>query len=178
VFDDGTENGSDVLKSAVAGVLAAMAESTLIFAPHFNSYRRLRHNTHAPTSICWGYENRTAAIRIPGGSPKARRIEHRVSGADANPYLAMAAVLGAALIGIEQSLTPAAPVNGNGYEANVQQLPDQWSTAIAAFESGSMISDIFTQSLCSVFAQLKQQELSRFLEQVSPFETSSYADLA
>ena len=177
VFDDGTETGSDVLKSAVAGVLAAMAESTLVFAPHFNSYRRLRHNTHAPTSMCWGYENRTAAVRIPGGSASARRMEHRVSGADANPYLAMAAVLGAALIGIEEALTPEAPVDGNGYEADVPQLPDQWSTAIGAFESGPMISRIFIEELRTVLVQLKQQELSRFLEQVSPFETSSYAQL-
>ena len=98
-------------------------------------------------------------------------------GADANPYLAMAAVLGAALIGIEEALTPEAPVDGNGYEADVPQLPDQWSTAIGAFESGPMISRIFTEELRTVLVQLKQQELSRFLEQVSPFETSSYAQL-
>ena len=86
---------SDELRSAVAGVVAAMAESTLVFAPHFNSYRRLLHNSHAPVSLCWGYENQAAAVRIPGGAPGARRIEHRVAGADANPYLVMAAVLGA-----------------------------------------------------------------------------------
>ncbi len=175
LFDNGDEDGSDMLRSAVAGLLAAMEESTLIFAPHFNSYRRLRHNSHAPTSLCWGYENRTAAVRIPGGARSARRIEHRVAGADANPYLVMAAVLGAALKGIEESMVPGAPVDGNCYEAELPQLPDQWATAIASFESGSMMADIFTQQLRELFVQLKRQELSRFIDEVSPFELSSYA---
>ena len=177
VFDNASDEGSDLLRCAVAGVLAAMQESTLIFAPHYNSYRRLRPDTHAPTSVCWGYENRTAAVRIPGGSHAARRIEHRVAGADANPYLVMAAVLGAALFGIENKLSPATPINGNAYEADVPQLPDHWSAAITAFESGSIVADIFAEQLCEVFVQLKRQEQSRFLEQISPFEHSSYSEL-
>ena len=92
VFDDGTEAGSDIMRYAVAGLLAAMPESTLLFAPHMNSYRRLRPGSHAPSAVAWGYENRTAAIRIPGGSLKARRIEHRVAGSDANPYLVLAGI--------------------------------------------------------------------------------------
>ena len=84
VFDNGTEDGSPMLANAVAGMLKAMPESALLFAPHFNSFRRLRPDTHAPTSVSWGYENRTTAIRIPGGSNEARRIEHRDAGADAN----------------------------------------------------------------------------------------------
>ena len=127
--------------------------------------------------MCWGYENRTAAVRIPGGSHPARRIEHRVAGADANPYLVVSAVLGAALIGIENKLSPATPLNGNAYEADVPQLPDHWSAAISAFESGSMIADIFAEQLREVFVQLKRQEHSRFLEQISPFEHSSYSEL-
>jgi len=176
IFDNGTEEGSETLLCAVAGVLSAMPESTLLFAPHYNSYRRLRPETHAPTSVCWGYENRTAAVRIPGGPHQARRIEHRVAGADANPYLVIAAVLGAALIGIEKKLAPASPVNGNAYEAAVPQLPDHWSAAISAFETGPVIADIFNAQLCEVYTQIKRQEQSRFLEQVSPFEYGSYAE--
>ena len=93
VFDDNGESGTDLLKYAVNGLISAMPESMLIFAPHYNSYRRLTPGTHAPTSAGWGYENRTAAIRIPGGDSKARRIEHRVAGADANPYLVLASIL-------------------------------------------------------------------------------------
>lgn len=176
VFNDGTDEGSEVLHSAVAGVLDTMVESALIFAPHYNSYRRLRPNTHAPTSVCWGYENRTAAVRIPGGSPAARRFEHRVAGADANPYLVMAIILGAALTGIENRLAPAPPIIGNAYEASLPQLPDQWSAAISAFEAGSTIRKLFPEQLIEVFVQLKRQEQMRFLEQISSFEHESYVD--
>ena len=78
-----------------------MPGSTLLFAPHENSYDRLVPNAHAPTGIGWAYENRTAAIRIPASACVARRIEHRVAGGDVNPYLSIAAVLGAALNGLE-----------------------------------------------------------------------------
>ncbi|MGA0923476.1 MAG: glutamine synthetase family protein, partial [Lutimaribacter sp.] len=101
IFNDGGPRGSDALRHAVAGCLDAMHDSMLIFAPHANSYDRLVPGNHAPTGICWAYENRTAAIRIPSGAPGARRIEHRVAGGDVNPYLHLAAVLGAALSGLE-----------------------------------------------------------------------------
>ena len=78
-----------------------MPASTLIVAPHSNSYDRLVPGAHAPTAAAWAYENRTAAIRIPSGSASARRIEHRVAGGDINPYLMLAVVLGAAMQGIE-----------------------------------------------------------------------------
>jgi len=87
VFDNGGTEGSPLLMNAVAGCLAAMHDSALIFAPHDNSYERLVPEAHAPNAICWAYENRTSAIRIPSGNPKARRIEHRVAGGDVNPYL-------------------------------------------------------------------------------------------
>lgn len=176
VFDDGTEDGSATLKSAVAGVLDAMAESALIFAPHFNSYRRLQPDSHAPTAICWGYENRTSSVRIPGGSPKARRIEHRVSGADANPYLVLAAVLGAALIGIEKSMTPPAPVDGNSYSADVSQLSCDWASAIKAFEDGPTIAQIFDPQLREIFSSMKRQEMARFFQEVTRFELTTYAE--
>lgn len=152
-----------------------MAESTLIFAPHHNSYRRLRPDTHAPTTVCWGYENRTAAVRIPGGPMAARRIEHRVSGADANPYLVLASVLGAAMHGIDKQLSPPSATKGNAYNSEAPQLPEQWSAAISAFEQGSIVADIFGQKLHQVFVQLKRQEHTRFMEEISPFELASYA---
>lgn len=176
VFDNGTEAGSETLKAAVAGVVAGMAESTLIFAPHFNSYRRLRPNSHAPTAITWGYENRTAAVRIPGGASAARRIEHRVAGADANPYLVLTAILGAALHGIEMGLTPPPSVDGNSYAADAPQLPSDWSPAISAFETGPIMASIFPEHLRDVFVQAKRQEQSRFLDTVTAFEQDTYAD--
>ncbi|MEZ5715920.1 MAG: hypothetical protein R3D85_12565 [Paracoccaceae bacterium] len=97
IFDDGTAKGSALLRHAVQGCLKALHGSTLIFAPHANSYDRLVPGAHAPTGIAWAYDNRTAAIRVPGGAPAARRIEHRVAGGDINPYLVLAVILGAAL---------------------------------------------------------------------------------
>ena len=87
IFDDGGRRGTDALRHAVAGASRRCTTATLIFAPHLNSYDRLVPGAHAPTGICWAYENRTSAIRIPSGNPKARRIEHRVAGGDVNPYL-------------------------------------------------------------------------------------------
>ena len=106
VFANDTFEGTPLLHHAIAGCLKGIADLTLIFAPHGNSYDRLVPESHAPTGICWAYDNRTASVRVPGGSFKARRIEHRVAGGDVNPYLFLAAVLGSALIGIEDKLTP------------------------------------------------------------------------
>ncbi|WP_380058164.1 glutamine synthetase family protein [Falsihalocynthiibacter sp. SS001] len=177
VFDDGTDEGSDVMLSAVAGLTTAMPESTLLFAPHLNSYRRLRPETHAPTLVAWGYENRTAAIRIPGGSNKARRIEHRVSGADANPYLVLTAILGAALEGIEANLKPPAPLVGNAYNSDLPDIPSDWSLAINAFEEGEVMKKIFDPMLLQLIVQAKRQEMQRFLETVTEFEYQTYLEV-
>jgi len=177
VFDDGSTEGSDVLKHAVGGVLAAMDQSMLLFAPHLNSYRRLRENTHAPVTRAWGYENRTAAIRIPGGSPKARRIEHRVAGADANPYLVLAAVLGAALLGIERQITPDRPTTGNAYAQDLPLLPTDWSSALKAFEQGDVIGDILNPTLTNMITACKRQEMARFAAEVTTLEYKSYLDI-
>ncbi len=146
IFDDGTDEGSDLLKSAVAGCLEAMRGSTLIFAPHGPSYDRFAPGAHAPTTVCWGYENRTAAIRIPGGPNAARRIEHRVAGGDVNPYLMLAAILGAAIEGISEGLVPPAPTTGNAYAQDLPELAKSWDKAIALFESDSFIARCLPQS--------------------------------
>ncbi|MEW9617484.1 glutamine synthetase family protein [Shinella sp. S4-D37] len=177
VFDNGTPEGSDIMKHAVAGLTRGMAESTLLFAPHFNSYRRLRPDTHAPTSVSWGYENRTAAIRIPGGNNKARRIEHRVAGADANPYLVMAGILGAALVGIRNNWEPPAPVSGRAYLSQLPRIPSEWGSAVTAFENGSIVSEIFDADLRSMLIACKRQEIAGFAEQVTDFEFSAYLEI-
>ncbi|NOD47101.1 MULTISPECIES: glutamine synthetase family protein [unclassified Ruegeria] len=163
VFDNGGPEGTELLTSAVAGCVAAMPGSTLIFAPHGNSYTRLVPGAHAPTGACWAYENRTAAIRIPGGAPAARRIEHRVAGGDINPYLMLSAVLGAALIGIEDGLQPPAPITGNAYDhPDLPQLMPDWSTAIDRFEADPLIARLFPADLIRYLAMTKRQEIARF----------------
>lgn len=163
VFDDGGAKGTALLRSAVAGCLAAMPGCTLIFAPHGNSYTRLIPGAHAPTGASWAYENRTAALRIPGGAPAARRIEHRVAGGDINPYLMLTAVLGAALVGIEDEMQPPDPISGNAYEIeDLPQLASDWSSAITAFESDPMVARIFPTDLIRYMAMTKRQERTRF----------------
>jgi glutamine synthetase len=169
IFDDGSPFGTDLLRNAVAGCLNAMAGSTLIFAPHWNSYDRLVPDAHAPTGICWGYENRTAAVRIPSGSPVARRIEHRVAGGDVNPYLMLAAILGAALNGIEDKAEPPAPITGNAYALELPQVPTTWQDAIDAFEGSPDIARIFAPELIRNFVLTKRQEL-HYMGELTPEE--------
>ncbi|PRY94680.1 glutamate--putrescine ligase [Hasllibacter halocynthiae] len=158
VFDDGGEGGTATLRHAVAGCLSAMPASALVLAPHGTSYDRFVDGAHAPTGIGWAYENRTAAIRIPSGAPEARRIEHRVAGGDVNPYLLLAAVLGAALAGIEDGAEPPDPLSGNAYAQDLRAIPDTWDDAIAAFETDPWTRRILPDELIRNFVATKRQE--------------------
>ena len=169
VFNDGGPSGTDTLRHAVAGCLKAMPGSALIFAPHANSFDRMVPGSHAPTGISWAYENRTAAIRIPSGNPAARRIEHRVAGGDVNPYLMLAAVLGAALNGIEDAKEPPAPITGNAYEVDLPQIPGDWISAIDAFETSPEVARIFPGELIRNFVLTKRQEV-HYMQELSPQE--------
>lgn len=176
VFNNGTFEGAPMLQNAIAGCLAGMSDLSLIFAPHANSYERLVPESHAPTSICWAYDNRTASVRVPGGSFKARRIEHRVAGGDVNPYLFLAAVLGSALVGIEDGMTPPAPITGNAYDQKLPQLPTEWADAIKAFETGTMPRRIFDKQLVENFLRTKRQELRDFQELTPDEQLALYLD--
>ncbi len=169
LFDDGGPEGSALLKNAVAGCLQAMPDTMLLLAPHANSYDRQVPGAHAPTGVAWSYENRTAALRIPSGSHKARRIEHRVAGGDINPYLMMAGVLGSALIGIEDALSPPPPISGNAYDQDLPQLPNSWADAIDRFEQSRAMARIFAPELIDNLLRTKRQEL-RYMAELSPEE--------
>jgi glutamine synthetase len=176
VFDDGTETGSDIFRNAIAGVMQGLNDSMLIFAPHQNSYRRFMAETHAPMIPSWGYENRTAAIRVPLGPNSQRRLEHRVAGADTNPYLVLATILSAVLVGIEDRLEPLAPVTGSAYEEDVPSLPLDWGTAIDCFANSALIKRMLPLTLVEMFSDCKRQERLRFATDVSPFEYRTYLD--
>jgi glutamine synthetase len=169
IFDSGGPKGTATLRHAVAGCLNAMHDSTLIFAPHQNSYNRLVPGKHAPTSIAWGFENRTAAVRIPAGNPAARRIEHRVAGGDVNPYLMLTAILGAALTGIEDAVEPPAPITGNAYAMDLPQIPADWEHAIDAFENSDILYRFFSKELIRNLVQTKRQEL-HYTAELTPEE--------
>jgi len=169
IFDDGGPRGTAALRHAVAGCLAAIPGSTLLFAPHGNSYERLVPDAHAPTGICWAYENRTAAIRIPAGAPAARRIEHRVAGGDVNPYLMLAGILGAALAGLEDAAEPPEPIVGSAYDQALPQMPSDWGTAIDRFETDPLIARILPADLIRNLVMTKRQEL-RYVSELSAQE--------
>jgi len=178
IFANGTEEGGPILHHAVAGCLDLMPASMAVFAPHYNSYRRFAPNCHAPGAVGWGYENRTTAVRIPGGPDVARRIEHRVAGADANAYLVLTAILGAALQGIDKKADPAAPVQGDAFACDLPKLPTDWGDALDAFEASTGLDDIFAPILRSVFIKAKRQEPARFAAEVSSFEYRTYLNTA
>ncbi|NOX40814.1 MAG: glutamine synthetase [Alphaproteobacteria bacterium] len=176
VFDDGSELGSDTMRHAVGGLMRAMSASTLIFAPHANSYRRMAPDSHAPTKVCWGYENRTAAIRIPGGNPVARRIEHRVAGGDVNPYLMLTAVLGAALLGIEDKFAPSPAITGSAYDLTAETLPATWQNATDLFANDAMVARIFAPTLIENLVLQKRQEIAVFKDAPQDFEFTTYLE--
>lgn len=176
IFANGTDTGSAALLHAVAGVLAAMRGSMLIFAPHLNSWRRLRPGSYAPIAANWGYENRTVSVRIPDSPDAARRIEHRVSGADANPYLVIAAILSAALYGMEQQLNPGPASAGNTY-ANPrpeQVLPTQWYAAIDSLKESKLMRELLGDAFVDLFTAIKQQELDKFSSRITDAEYETY----
>jgi len=176
IFDDGGEKGTAALHHAIAGCMAAMPGSTLLFAPHGNSYDRFVPGAHAPTAIAWGYENRTAAIRVPGGSHKARRIEHRVAGGDVNPYLMIAAILGAALNGIEDGMMPPPPITGNAYLMDLPRMPTTWGDAIDAFEADPLIKRFLPEALITNYVMTKRQELFYLAELSKEEQVELYLD--
>ena len=176
VFDDGGEAGTELLQHAIAGVMQHMADSMLIFAPHLNSYRRFQSGAHAPTFACWGYENRTVAIRVPESPPEARRLEHRVAGADANPYLVLAAILAAALDGIEHKLMPPEPVQGDAYALEDEQpsLPNRWGQATDVLKQSAFLQEYFGESFVRVFSAAKEQEQEKLASRISDVEYEAY----
>jgi glutamine synthetase len=170
VFDNGGPDGTALLRQTIAGCLHAMHDSALVFAPHANSFQRLVPEAHAPTAICWGYENRTVAVRVPSGSPSARRIEHRVAGGDVNPYLMLAAILGAGLMGIEGQMQAPEPVTGNAYAMpELHQIPATWAEAIDIFERSPIMADLFGPELVRNYILTKRQEL-HYMAELSPEE--------
>jgi len=160
IFDDGTARGSDALRHAIGGLLATMADATLIFAPHAGGYDRLVPGAHAPTGIGWAYENRTASVRVPNGPPAARRLEHRVPGGDTNPYLVLAAILGGMELGLADQIAPPLPLTGNAYAQNLPQIPADWEDAVARFAASDAMPRLFPHRLIDNFTRTKRQEIA------------------
>ncbi|EAQ96518.2 glutamate--putrescine ligase [Congregibacter litoralis KT71] len=170
LFDDGTRDGSVLLRQAIAGCMETLPDIMLLLAPTLNSYRRFQRGMHAPLAPCWGYENRTVALRVPAGPLSAMRLEHRVGGADAQPHLAIAALLAGMLYGIEQELEPPPAMEGNAWEQLEPSLPRDWNGALDAFRQSRFVADYLGASFQEVYGLVKQQEIDEFSRHVTPLE--------
>ncbi|MGB0620034.1 MAG: glutamine synthetase family protein [Myxococcota bacterium] len=172
-----TTDGEDRLGHAIGGCLAHLAESQLFFAPNANSYRRHVADAHAPTMASWGRDNRFAALRVPRSSPEARRLEHRMPGSDTNPYLAIAAILAAALDGLDRGTDPGRPAIGAADADPRFPAPAlNWRQAIDMFDDSEWVGKAFGESLKRVFVAIKRQEFDRMLARIPRAELEAYLD--
>jgi glutamine synthetase len=141
---------------------ATLAESMLVFAPHANSWRRFASQSYAPISDSWGVNNRSVALRIPAGPVAARRVEHRLSGVDANPYLVGATVLAALRHGLAQQIDPGPETTGNGYEAaSAGTMPADWRMAIEMAQASQFLKRALGQDMHRTFTAVKSAEYAR-----------------
>jgi glutamine synthetase len=141
----------------------------LMFAPNVNSYRRYVAGSQAPTNLAWGHDNRTTGLRIPASQPVARRVENRVAGADANPYLAIAASLAAGLAGMEAALQPSAPLAGNGYD-QAHGLPRSMEAALAQLQHSGFARQAFGDDFVTGYCAVKALEYEHYLGEISAWE--------
>ncbi|HRX90266.1 MAG TPA: glutamine synthetase family protein [Steroidobacteraceae bacterium] len=163
------------LRHAIAGVLTTLADGTAICAPGPNSFRRFRPEAYVPLHAAWSINNRGTAIRIPASDASNRRLEHRLAGADANPYLVVAWVLAGIHHGITQRLEPPPAMSGNAYQVDHgEPLPTQWDTAIERLAASDLarryLGERFTQLYCTV----KRAELAEFSSYITPLEIDWY----
>jgi glutamine synthetase len=176
LFADEDPMGTELLRHAIGGLRETMAESMLIFAPHANSYRRFRKLSYAPVTTRWGVNNRTVSLRIPAGPAASRHLEHRVPGADANPYLAASVVLAGMLHGIEQRIDPGPPMTGNAYDKASCDLPTHWHEALARASDSAFMETALGSGLMKVLLAVKRQEFEKFSALVSNRDYEWYLD--
>ncbi|MCK6251552.1 glutamine synthetase family protein [Pseudomonas fragi] len=166
LFASEAPDGTPLLRQAVGGMLSTLLDSLLMFCPNANSYRRFQSNSYAPLAATWGVDNRTVSLRVPGGPAFSRHIEHRICGADANPYLAAAAILAGIHRGIREQLDPGAPVEGNGYAQASERLPTDWLTTLRALQASSWAKEAFGAEFLKVYLAVKNAEYRQFMGEV------------
>ncbi|MCL7463002.1 glutamine synthetase family protein [Pseudomonas sp. NW5] len=165
---------SDNLRQAIAGVLDTLPMAMGFLCPNVNSYRRFGSQFYVPNAPSWGLDNRTVALRVPTGNPDALRIEQRVAGADANPYLLMAALLAGVHHGLTQRLEPGAPIEGNSYEQLEQSLPNNLRDALRALDDSAVLEQYIGADYIDVFVACKEHELEEFEHSISDLEYNWY----
>jgi glutamine synthetase len=178
--DPGSPHGLSALAgSFIAGQLATLAELACLYAPTVNSYKRLVTDSAAPTTVSWGVENRTTALRLVGAAAESLRVENRCPGADVNVYLAMAAALAGGLYGIEGQLALPAPVAGNSYaDSTLEPLPTSLEAAVQRFEQSEAAQQFLGAGFVEFYAATRRWEVEQFRAQPTDWEISRYLELA
>lgn len=174
LFDNGKEDGTALLRHAIGGLIATTPEAMLLLAPNLNSYRRYKAGALAPMAPSWGYNNRSVAFRVPAGAAKARRVEHRIAGADANPYLALAAVLAGMLHGIEKKLDPGKPATTDVSGEIDRNTPFRWHEAIDKLRKAKVLPQYIDSGYLALYADAKEAEMHKFNAAISPQEHAWY----
>ncbi|MFI5758650.1 glutamine synthetase family protein [Streptomyces sp. NPDC051569] len=169
--DEAADDGmSELMRHFVAGQLACLPDFALLMAPNINSYKRLQPGAFAPTGITWGRDNRTCPVRVVGAG-SSLRIEHRVPGGDANPYLVTAAAVAAGLHGIEQRLELPAPHRENALaDPSVPRLPATLTEALHRWETSEIAAKVFGEAVVTHYAQAARTELASFETSVTDWE--------
>ena len=164
-----------VFASAIAGLLKNAPDFLSFYAPHSNSYRRLVHNAdHAPTTLSWGNENRTALVRLPEASNKATRLEFRLPSADSNPYLVFASILASVLNGIENEFNLEKETIGNAHAQHEPELGITWREAVHKTSVSSVVREFFGDRFQQSYQCVKESEIKRFESTITDFEYNSY----
>jgi glutamine synthetase len=175
VFASDDPAGTPRLRHAIGGMKATMAESMAVFAPNANSYRRFVSRSYAPIAPIWGVNNRSVSLRVPAGPAASRHVEHRIAGADANLYLAVATVLAGAERGLAGQLDPGPPVEGNGYaQAGERSLPRTWHEALDRAAASAFLREALGTQFLDIFLAIKRQECERFAAEVGELDYAWY----
>lgn len=178
LFASEEPGGNAPLHAAIAGALETLADGMAIFAPNANSWRRFRADAYVPLTADWSVNNRGTALRVPLSDAANRRLEHRVAGADANPYLVTAWVLAGVLRGLTRGLEPPAPLDGNAYHRAGRPtgaaLPLHWASAVERFERSAFARATFGEPFTRLYATVKAGELADFDRRVTPLEYEWY----
>ncbi len=170
VFSDEQGLPTDTFHHFIGGLQACMADFTALFAPNVNSYQRLCHPYASPNNACWSEDNRAAGLRIPASAPAARRVENRLPGADANPYLAIAASLAAGLHGIEQRLQPSPAIQGEFEVPEHLSLPCTLHAALERLKRSALARELFGSEFIEGYIASKTLELTDFFDEITPWE--------
>lgn len=163
-----------MLKHAIAGLKATMADAMAIFAPNANSYRRFQANSYAPINTAWGVDNRTVSLRIPRAEADGMRVEHRVAGADANPYLTVAAVLAGMHHGIANKLDAGPIERGNAYDKPPEGLPLRWWQALLQMGESTVLPEYLGAHYCESYVAARSFENDNFNAHIPALDYSWY----